>query len=244
MLIYDNELKYSGKIIESADTSILLDVTKDAHYFGILDLGKYTKVIPFVKSQHQYKARLIILKDDLKFIPESKFYIEAVHQGNTKRSNNITLKFDLDAIKLNVKKESASECLRCIKEMRQINENMLNVIQGNILAHINISNKHTIKPGMIPVAIDDKGNFIATYPFADIIREVNGVKAHNESVLITTKDIPHHDKPLEQYLNESVDAIKGIKEYVDNVGEQVKELNKKLAELIIAFETHIDNDII
>lgn len=245
MLIYDKRLKYSGKIIKSADTSILLDVGKEAHYFGVLDFnGKYTKVIPFVKTQHQYKARLIINKEDLDFLDKSTFYIEAVDQANTKRSNSVKLKFNVDEIKLNVKKESASECLRCMKEMRQINENMLNVIQGNVLTQINIANSRTIKPGMIPVAIDNKGNFVATYPFADIIREINGVKAHDESVVITPKNIPYGSTTLEAYLENTKKAVKGLKDYNDSLGEQLKELNKKLSDLIIAFETHIDNDIL
>ena len=245
MLIYDNDLKYSGKEITKADSSIILDVDKDAHYFGVLDFNsKYTKVIPFVKSQGSYKGRLILNQEDLKLLDKSSFYIEAVDQTNTKRSNTVTLKFNVDEIRLSIKKDSASACLTCMKEMRQINENMLNVISGNVLTQINIANKRVIKPGMIPVAIDSKGNFVATYPFADIIREVNGVKAHKESIVLKTGHIPYGDTTLEEYLKANKEAIQGLKKYSDNLGEQVKELNKKLSELIIAFETHIDNDIL
>lgn len=244
MFKYDKELEYNGEILESSDTTLSLKAPDDAHYFGILKLREgVTKTLVFVKTQDKFKARLALDHEEFQLLPdEPEFHIEINASEFKKQSNTVVLKIDRDKMKLDLKRRSNKQYLECMREVKKVNEKLEHALNGNLLSGIKISNKNSIRTGMVPVAVDSKGNFVATRPFADIVREVNGIRAFNESIEITPKDIPFKDKTLEKQLQDIGQTMVSLHKFTAELSDNLSELNKKLNELIIRFETHIDND--
>lgn len=244
MFKYEKSLQYRDIVIDKADMTLDLEAPDDSTYFGVIKLGESVKKpVQFIKVLDRFKGRLIFDHEELKLLPEDpEFYLEVISTTFSKRSNSVRLKIDKKKMGLTAKKNLSEQCLSCMKEMQEINKRMENVIEGNVLKGLTIANRSMIRPGMVPVAIDSKGNFVATWPFADLVREVNGVRAFNETVTITPKEIPFKEGTLQEYLVDVAKTVKEVSTFVGTIAEDVSALNKKLNDIILDVATLMDND--
>lgn len=248
MLKYENNLlKINSKNITSSDSIIKLESDIDASILGVLILSDGSKkVIEFIKADDCYLARLVITEEDIHLLSASKFHIELINAEFQKSSNFVTFKFNINAIKLDIKKRICDEYKEILTRFAKLESKVNDLKSSKVLDGVNIVNKDLIQPGMIPVAIDNKGNFVALYPFSNNISEVNGQHAVNGAVVIDASVIEYKLKGIsvETALQNQADAIVALKNVLDEIVESQKELSKRLNNLDYKIEQHINNGII
>lgn len=248
MLKYENNLlKLKNKNITSSDSIIKLESDVEASILGVLILSDGSKkVIEFVKADDHYLARLIITEEDIHLLSASKFYIELINAEFQKSSNLVSFKFNIESIKLDIKKRISDEYKELLTRFAKLESKVNDLKTSKVLDGVNIVNKTLIQPGMIPVAIDNKGNFVALYPFANNITEVNGQHAVNGVVVVNASMIEYKLKGIsvETALQNQADAIVALKNVLDEIVESQKDISNRLNNLDYKIEQHINNGII
>ena len=249
MKIENEKLSLNQEVISSADS--IISLTSDIHcvIFGVLELSNgVKKIIQFIRENEEsnlYRARLVISESDFSLLDSSTFYLE-LHNGElSQKTNVVQLEFDKEKIKLNLKKQIANEFKEILTNLKKLDERVTALTTGKVLQSIAISNKNNIQQGMIPVAIDDKGNFVAMYPFADLISSINGQHGVDGAIKIDAAMIEYKiEKTIKQALDDHAEAIVSVKQLVDQVIENQNELRDRVDEIDVRLETHINNGII
>lgn len=244
--ISNKKLTVSDNRIKSSDTIINLTSDLDCSYIGVLRfIDGDQKIINFVKTEKDYQARLIITADDVKKLKASKFYVVMISGSLSQQTNTIEFEFDLELIKQSIKAAISNEILDIKKDLVALENKLNSLTKYGTLPGINIQNKELIKKGMIPVAIDDKGNFVAMYPFQDFVSEINGQKAANGSVVIDASMINYNrGKTIEQEMLDHANAIAALNRALVTLSDQVKKISQQAADIEKRLETHITNGII
>jgi hypothetical protein len=244
MLILKNENLSLDKdlIITDADTIIELNSDIDAIVFGLITLKDVTKSLQFVKVGNFYKGRLILTEEDLNNLQPTSLKLVLVSDIGTKHTNSVPITFNIDSINLSVKIKTSKDLIELTKTVKLLESKLNSVLSSHRLLDIKITNSDYIKPGMIPVAIDDKGNFVAQYPFADIITEVNGHTAIDGVVNIGADVIKYNqDMMLDAYIKQLAEVIKTINERVSTVSQTLASTIETLQDVRLKLETHLDN---
>lgn len=232
--------------IEEPDTIIQLNTdVLDCNYFGVITLNnKTTKTIQFIKVKSLFKARLSLAEEELPYLLGATLRLLSVSSSFSKESNPVQLNFDIDKIKLTIKQNVSKDLLEFKKDLVQVQSKLEALSLGKLVPNVNIINKDHIKPGMILVAIDN-GNFMAAYPFADIITKVNGQVAVDGVVEIDASMIKYNtERTIEEQTKVIAEAIKVQNNTLKAISAEINSLSKKLAELTVKVETHLDNGII
>lgn len=232
--------------IEEPDTIIQLNTdVLDCNYFGVITLNnKTTKTIQFIKVKSLFKARLSLAEEELPYLLGATLRLLSVSSSFSKESNPVQLNFDIDKIKLTIKQSVSKDLLEFKKDLVQVQSKLEALSLGKLVPNVNIINKNHIKPGMILVAIDN-GNFMAAYPFADIITKVNGQVAVDGVVEIDASMIKYNtERTIEEQIKVVAEAIKVQNNTLKAISAEINSLSKKLAELTVKVETHLDNGII
>lgn len=244
MLRFENNvIKFDEKIVNSV-TKLVMKADVDLDFFAILETAdKIKHVYPFTKFNDVYKANLIIDATMVNGLLESKFYI--VSAGEFRQtSNKIKLEFDMQAIKNSLQKEFADKYLDLQIQIKALEKRFNDLTSGKLLKSLNITNTGYIKKGMIPVAVDDNGNFVCQFVFKDHVHKVNGKIAEDGEIVLSASDILIEDKSIESVIKDLTAAVKQIHNQIKIVGENQKEIQKKLGDLTIEFTKHISNGII
>jgi hypothetical protein len=246
LTLKNNILNTKGFLIDSHDTTLIMKADVDCQYFGIITLtNNTTKVIQFIKFPSVYKARLIIYNEDLPYLEGAHLKILSTDASFSKESNIINLTFDIDKIKLTVKQSVSNDILSLTKELNELKQRLDVITLGKIIPNINILNQNYIKKGMVIVAADDKGNFTAAYPFANIITEINNQKAVDGVVILDASMIKYsEERTIQEQLNEIVKAFENIASLSKLNSEQLIKIKNDLANLTILVNTHLDSGIV
>lgn len=246
----NNLLEQTSDCITSSDFLVKLstDIT-DATYLGIVLFKNGTKkVLNFVphKQSNGVAARLIISSDELKLLDETKFYLEILNGDVSKYSNIINLYFDIDQIKLDIKVNTHNEYKNLVEKIAMLESKINLLTKNNVLTQIPLTNKKTIKKGMMPVAIDDNGNFAALYPFSNHVTEINGQTAANGAVLLDATMIKYKkkDTSIEEVLDNNSIAIVEIASLIKTLSTELVALRKSVDALDYKLQQHITNGII
>jgi len=248
MLKYENNLlEVSNTRVNSSDFILKLKTDIDASILGILILSDQSKkVIEFVKTEDKYLGRLLITENDIRLLSSSRFHLELINAEFQKNSNVVELQFDIESIKLDVKKKLADEYKEIVERLIKLENKVNDLKSSKVLNGLNITNKSSIRHGMVPVAIDDKGNFVALYPFSNTVTEVNGQHAANGAVVIDSSMIEYKLKgtTVEEALRSQAQAIVSINDLVKSIVDTQKDLMTRLNEIDMKIESHINNGII
>lgn len=247
MLTFKNNILTSKQFtIDKADFILELkpDIL-DCEYFGIITLSnKTTKTIQFIKFDSIFKARLIIAEEELSLLNDSTFKLLSVSSTFSKESNSIKLVFNIDKIKLFVKQSVSKEVSELKKALLQLESRLEALSLGKLIPSVNISNKDYIKPGMTLVALDN-GNFMAAYPFADIVKKINGQHAVDGVVEIDSSMIKYTvERTIEQQLKSLGEVIKVQNDTIKTLAGEILSLSERVSKISIKLETHLDNGII
>lgn len=248
MKIYNNKLTDVSKIC-SSDTLISLIADNNSTFIGVLTLSNsVTKTLCFIKENNLYKARLVITEEDLPYINSNcTFYLIMVDGNTQKTSNVVDIKFDVAKIKKTIKL-SASNDIKDIKvNLAQLTKRLEDVISkapSFMVTSATPINTAYVKPGMIPVAIDETGRCIFQYPFIDHVTEINGQKTVNNAILLTAKDIPIEQTDVDSAIKAHTDAIKELNNLMKTISSELKSTKNKVADIEKALLQHTESSII
>jgi len=240
----------SDDIISSSDYVISLTTDIDAIILGVLEFTNGSKkVIQFVKTNTEsltYKGRLIICPEDLEFLESSIFYLYLINGELSQKTNMLKLVFDKEKIKLDIKREISDQYKAVLTSVKKLEEKLSALTTGKVLQSLPIKNKDIIKPGMIPVAIDDKGNFVAMYPFANLISSINGHQGIDGAIKLDASMIEYKENgdSIKEVIEKQTEAIQTIKHLIDEIAKNQKEIRQQLNEVDMKIESHINNGII
>lgn len=242
----NNKLSSSEFIIEEPNSILQLDTdVLDCNYFGLITFSNQViKTIQFVKTNDSFKARLSLTEEDLPYLTGVSLKLLSVSSSFSKESNQIPIIFDINKIKLSIKQKVSKDLVEFKKELNQLQERLNTLSLGKLVPNVNIANKNYIQPGMILVAIDN-GNFMAAYPFADVITKVNGQQAVDGVVEIDASMIQYNkERTIEEQLEVIGTAIAAQNTALKTISSEVNSIKQKLADLTVKVETHLDNGII
>lgn len=246
----NNLLKQTNEYIISSDS--LLELSSDLSnvaYIGIILFKDGTKkVINFVedKTNETLISRLVISEDELKLLSDAKFYLEIINGDLIKQTNIINLYFDIELIKQNIKIKINDEYKKLLEKISALENKLELISKKNILTKIELTNKNSIQKGMIPVAIDNSGNFAALYPFSNHVTEINGQTAANGAVTLDATMIKYKKKnmSIEDVLDNNSYAIVEIATLLKTLSNELVTLRKSVDALDYKLQQHITNGII
>ena len=248
MLKYKDNILTIDSTITSHDTILKLISDIDCVIAGLIEFSnKSYKTLNFVKENNYYKARLLITQEDLPYLNGATLAIAAIDNNTSKASDKVPIKFDIPKITRTIKVSSSND----IKDM-QIKLSQLETAINKI-ANNNFTFKYTsipvegfdyIKPGMIPVSIDNKGNCMFQYPFTNIITEINGQKTVNSAIMLVAKDIPIEQTNVESAIKAHTEAIKELNNLMKTISSELKATKNKLASVEQALIQHTDSSIV
>ena len=219
--------------------------TPDCNYFGVITLtNKVVKTLQFIKFNSIFKARLLLDTEDLNYLRGATLKLISVSAEFSKESNLIALNFDINKIKLTIKQETSKEILELKKQIASLTTKLEALTLSKLVPNVNVINKDFIKPGMILVAVDN-GNFMAAYPFADIVTKVNGQQAVDGVVEIDASMIKYNtERTIKDQLIVISKAIKAQNDTIKTLAGQIDSLNTKVATLSVQLATHLDSGIV
>lgn len=247
MLTYKNNNLSINTNISKADSILKLTTDIEATYTGVLTLSNKTfKTISFIKDKDIYKARLLITEEDLPYLSSCTFHLCLANSSLFGSTNSEKILFDIPKVKQTIK-ISKSQDIRDIKIELSKLTTTINMILSNIptisTTNIDIS-KANIKPGMIPVTIDETGRCVFQYPFIDHVTEINGQKTTNSAILLTAKDIPIEQTDVESAIKAQTNAIKELNSYLKTLSSGLKQVTNKVATIEQQLLQHTDSSII
>ena len=247
MLTYKNVLSITKDII-SSDTIITLKTELECNYVATIILSdSSTKTLSFIKDNNLYKARLLLTEEDLPYLNNCKLYLTLIDSNTEKQSNVVDIKFDVNKIKKTIKLSTSNDIKDIKVSIAQLTkrlEDVINKAPSFIVNSATPINTNYVKPGMIPVAIDETGRCIFQYPFIDHVTEINGQKTVNNAILITAKDIPIEQTDVATAIKAHTDAIKELNNLMKTISSELKSTKNKVADIEKALLQHTDSSII
>lgn len=248
MLQYKNNNLTIESEITSADSIIKLISDINAVFIGILTLSNGTnKVLNFIKENNLYKTRLLITEEDLPYLNSCSLYLSLVSGTLSGNTNKVNIKFNVPKIKQTIKVSSSNDIKDLKISLTQLEARITELLTktpGFIVRNLETANSNYIKPGMIPVAIDETGKTIFQYPFIDHVTEINGQKTVNSAILLTAKDIPIEQTDVESAIKAHTEALKELNNFMKTISEELKVTKNKVAEIEKALIQHTDSSII
>lgn len=248
MLKYISNTLTIDQTIEQADSILYLQTDIDTNYIGILTLSNgATKSISFIKENKFYKARLLITEEDVSYINKCTFHLILIDGNTSKNSNTVNISLNINKIKKTIKL-SASHDIKDIKiSIAQLTKRLEDIISkapSFTVTPITPINTSYVKPGMIPITIDETGRCIFQYPFIDHITEINGQKTTNNAILLTAKDIPIEQTDVATAIKSHTEAIKELNNLMKTLSSELKSTKNKVADIEKALLQHTDSSII
>ena len=248
MITYsDNHLSIKETIIKS-DTILTLNTKENCNFLGIVTLSNNsTKTITFIKDSSIYKARLLLTEEDLPYLNNCTFHLILIDGNTSKVSNTESLKFDIAKIKKTIKLAVSNDIKDIKVSVAQLTkrlEDVINKAPSFVVTSATPINTNYVKPGMIPVAIDETGRCIFQHPFIDHVTEINGQKTVNNAIILTAKDIPIEQTDVATAIKAHTDAIKELNNLMKTVSSELKSTKNKVADIEKALLQHTDSSII
>lgn len=247
MRYINNNLDSQELIINNAETLIELQSDLDCNFVGLFKItSDKTKAVQFYKtSEGNFKGRLSFTIEDLPYLkPGHIFQLLALECHSTQHSNEVTISLDLGSIKNTVKTLHSSELLELRTTVLQLSKTFEDVLKKGKIDGINIVGNEYIKPGMVPVSIDNQGNCIWEYPFLDIITNLNNLTTADKKLWLKAEHIPSGNTTVEKRLNAQTDAIKTLGQEVSKLNEMFIKYLDKLAKIEEKLMSHTDSSIV
>ena len=246
-IININNKVLSGSItINSADDLILLRADIDCEYDLRIDFSNgSTCYSNFVKRDNEYVTRLTLKEDNLKGNNVAYLYVVMSDGPLSENTNKIQVKLNKALIEKTIKKMYSDELVALKKDINELQRLVSALSSSKILQGINITNKAYVKKGMIPVAINDQGDYIACYPFVTNVQKVNNQEPINGLVNLDASMIEYKsDRTIREAIDEHVKAIVAQNNSIKQLTDTVKQLANRLDQLTIDFETYKNNGIL
>ncbi len=207
---------------------------KSIAVFGIVSFGnKYTKTIQFVHIRDRiWRASLNIERDDLMYLANVYITLLISTFNNAMQTNDCKITLDIEAVNLSIRKIRDTDIADLKKDIATLKQTLNAIAQNYSLGIITPENTDYIKPGMVPMTIEG-GKWIAQYPFANVLKSVNGIKSANGDITITPNEIIYDNGTLNDALITISQAIAAQSKLSKEITRQLKSITNKVAELDI-----------
>ena len=236
----DIGLTYDNEVFKKPQLVFKLKADKEATYTGVLVLSNGVNItFPLQNEGLIYKGQINVSKDILPFLIRPYFFVYQTDLNNTRATNSLEIALDLPAITIAIKKELGEEIKDLSLRMAELESQLIKLSSKGILKNVPVVNKADIKPGMIPVATAS-GEFAAAYPFADVVKKVNGIGAINESILLTLGDLPFeaNGKNAKEVVQLLLEVAKGQAEAIRSILKTQEKLIQELKEIRLDYAEH------
>jgi hypothetical protein len=243
-------IKILSGCIASTDNLLTIhtEQAQDSTIFGRVTLlpSKIEVVTQFTKrSSTIYVSRLRIDADLLQDVEAATINIELVSSTFSKKFPQQDLPVDKEKIKQSTTVAKHKEVQELKLKVMALDETLRGLTEGRALTKIALKNTDSIAPGMVPVAIDNQGNFIAAYPFNDMIKDVNGITPVSSSLKLTADDIPMEAGiSIQEAWSSYIQTTTKILGYLSEIENQLSQVNKKLETLELNLTTHLNTGVI
>lgn len=237
---YQKGLTYDNTVIKSASATIKLYSDIPASFIGNLVLTNglvFSK--PFEKEGEVYKLKLGLTKDVLPFIKGSRLYLTITDSNFSASSNMVELVFDLELIALSIKGEVGNEIKELYTRLMKIESEIGHLVKSGALKNIGTLNQKDIKAGMVPVATST-GDFVAAFPFADVVKQINGINAVNESIALYLKNIPYDEsgKSALEVIQLLLEVVKNQSLAIQSILKTQEKIVNELEQLQLDYAAH------
>lgn len=243
-------IKLLSGSISSTDNLLTLVADKefDSTIFGRVKLlpSKIEIVIQFTKrSATIYASRLRIDSDILQDIKTATITFEEVSANFSRTYPEESLPVDAESIKSCIITTKYKEVLELKLLVRELQETIKALTKGSVITAIDLKNKNSIAPGMVPVAIDEKGTFIGAYPFNDMIKSVNGITPISGELRLSADDIPLlTGMSLQEAWQSNIETTTKILSFITTIETQLSSINARIKDIETQLATHINTGII
>jgi len=220
----------------------------DATVFGRVTLQPLnTEIITQFnkRSSTIYASRLRIDTELLQKVEAATITIEVVSATFSKLYPKHDLPVDRDKIKQSIITIKHKEVQDLKLKLLTMEETLRCLTEGRALTKLSLKNTDSIAPGMVPVCIDNKGTFIAAYPFNDMIKDINGVTPIGSSLTLMADDIPMESGvSIQEAWQSYIQTTTKILGYISTIEDQLSAITNKIKELDTALTTHLNTGII
>lgn len=232
MLNLNKNTVLSGTIsIKSQRTYIEVAIEQPLDCVYFLKVYQGTDVIafnPIVKSDN-FGTILSYSKEMADISKKFTASICIVDGKESTESNKIAVVFDRQRIASTESSANMLELIEVQRELAELKKQLSLAFSGRVPKAVPDFNVENCKKGMIPTVISDTGAIAFTYPFADILNEVNGKHSIMRSIELDASDIKLKDEPL----NSLDKTVKLLREYSINQMEMIKTMAHSLKVLSI-----------
>ena len=242
----NNKVLSGSFTVNSADDLVLLKTDIDCSYDLVLEFSNgSTAYSNFVKRDDEYITRLTLKEDNLKGSNTALLYVIMNDGPLSENTNKVQVKLNKALIEKTIKKMYSDELLTLRKDINELQRIVNSLSSSKILQGINITNSAYVQKGMIPVAVNDKGDYIACYPFVTNVQKVNNQEPINGLVNLDASMIEYKsDRTIREAIDEHVKAIVAQNNSIKQLTDTVKQLANRLDQLTIDFETYKNNGIL
>jgi len=235
--------KLQGSLeIREPDSKICLECDEHCSPIGVFTFPNGSvKCVQFVKNGESFVGRVLIGTRDAKEIGHSVFSVQMAGIGFSQRTNSIPVSVSTEAIERSLVDAESDEIVSLRAEIESLRSIVESLASGKNLARIEFPKGTPIEPGMVPIAIDSKGTFVAGHPFADVVKEVNGVKCSDGSITIDASMIEYaKGKSVAEYAAALAEAIEAEHKLTLAVMERVSALADQLNALELRVSARLD----
>lgn len=246
MLTLKNNVLTMDDIINTTPYNLIMSADIDADFFAlVITSDNISHIYPFSKSGAGYRANLIIDSTMVDKLSGATINIVKAIGDYSEKSNTVNLNIDIAGIKKTVQADLNDKVFNLRLDIKSLEKKITDLTTGKVLKGLNISNLEYIQKGMVPVAIDNKGNFVAQYIFKDHVMSVNGIKPTDGEVVVSSNDVQYNDnKTVKEALDSSIETIVSIYELVNTLITNQKDIREKLDDLLIKFNQHINSGVV
>lgn len=243
---YQKGLIYDNTIVKSSTQSIKLVSDVKADFILNLKLNNglvYSK--PFEREGEVYKTKLTLTKDILPFLKGSKAYLTVIDTNFSQSTNLVELVFDTDLINISLKHEVGNEIKDLYTRLLKIESEISHLVKSGALKNIGVVNPKEVKLGMVPVATST-GEFVAAFPFADIVKQINGITAVNESIALYLKNIPYDEsgKSAFEVIQLLLEVVKNQSLAIQSILKTQEKIINELEQLQLDYAAHKNTALI
>jgi hypothetical protein len=197
------------------------------------------------KSSTVYSARVRIDPEILKTVEAATLSIQVISGTFSQSIPNQDLPVDKAKIAQSISLIKHKEIQELRLQVLELREILKSLTEGRALTKLSLQNTDAIAPGMVPVAVDSSGTFIAAYPFNDMIKEINGVTPVGSAIKLFAEDIPLDSGiSMQEAWASYLQTASKILEYIFKIENQISSLNTKLKEVETSLAAHMNTGII
>lgn len=253
LILNNNKIQeQQNSIIKSSTEEILLKVEdikyKDCNMIASITLTngveRVTPFSPLVNIDY-LKAIFSFQEDDLPYIDKATLKIIILNVNFKYYTNEITINVDTTQLKNIFTVKKSKDITNVLSRLLAV-ENKLNAVLTNkVVDNIKVINNEYIQPGMVLVALDNKGNFIAEYPFNNLVNDVNGKEPSEGKVELVAADIiAKNNKSILEYIDIISESLNALNTSILTLTEQQKSLRNDLNDLTLEVEKTKNSSIL